>query len=227
MSLLNLKSLVSLIEEFRKNDWKIIIAIEGVDGCGKTTLAKKLKNLFPTAKLVKNPTTTDGEEERCLVSQEIRDLIMKYHHSSHLDPIAEISLFASSIIQNTSENISNTEGNLIICDRFLTSFIVYSRYAMIDFSDEEKEAVQEILHSTSQIIDKLTSDWTIIEIYMESNEEMIKNRILSGRDIKETNLSINKVINLYKDQIDFPIYARFEKFNFSEEIISIHKNATP
>jgi len=98
-----------------------LIDIEGIDGSGKTTQAKMLKNYLETkgysVELLKEPT-----------NGKIGTLIRKIlHEESNPDPYKMAELYANDRYENYIQNIRPAleSGKIIIMDRYLVSSIAY------------------------------------------------------------------------------------------------------
>ena len=115
----------------------MFISIEGIDGCGKSTIANKLYN-YLTKKgkdciLTREPGGTK-------VSDKCRDILL---NSDYLDNRAEIMLFLASRAQHVAELIipSLKAGKWIITDRYADSFFAYQSFGRennIDFETLKK-----------------------------------------------------------------------------------------
>ncbi|MSQ27169.1 MAG: dTMP kinase [Dehalococcoidia bacterium] len=109
----------------RLNAPGLFVALEGIDGAGKTTqadrLAEKLRIRWPSRQvlLLHEPGSTGlGERIRRLVKEE---------QGTTIDPIAELLLFAAARAQLVSEVIAPTlsAGGVVLCDRFTASTRAY------------------------------------------------------------------------------------------------------
>jgi dTMP kinase len=104
----------------------ILIALEGIDGAGKSTLAQKLVAQLcaqgKTVLLTKEPGGSNlGIHLRSLLAQE---------RGLSLDPKAEYLLFAADRAQHIAQVIrpALAAGTIVITDRFTDSSIVYQGY---------------------------------------------------------------------------------------------------
>ena len=109
----------------RLNAPGLFIAIEGIDGAGKTTqadrLAERLRSLRPNRQVLvlhEPGSTALGERIRQLVKQE---------QGTTIDPVAELLLFAAARAQLVGEVIVPTlsAGGVVLCDRFTASTRAY------------------------------------------------------------------------------------------------------
>ena len=101
------------------------IALEGVDGSGKSTVGKALLARLEAesipARLVREPGGTP-------VGESIRDLLL---HSDHLSPWAEVLLFAAQRAELVETVVGPTlaNGEWVISDRSYYSSIAYQGHA--------------------------------------------------------------------------------------------------
>ena len=102
------------------------ISLEGIDGCGKTTqwnlLKEYLKKENKPHKCVREPGSTQlGERLRTITKDSQIDIA----------PIAEAYLYATCRAQLVASIIKPAleQGEIVVCDRFLDSSLVYQGYA--------------------------------------------------------------------------------------------------
>lgn len=103
----------------------MFITFEGIDGCGKSTLAKalyeKLSILSMKVILTKEPgATKEGEH--------IRDILL--YQDNFLDPFTEFLLFASDRRAHAEKVIvpALQQGYIVISDRYADSSVAYQGY---------------------------------------------------------------------------------------------------
>lgn len=104
-----------------------LIAIEGPDGSGKTTQIELLKEYFLKNNYEIICTREPGGTD---ISEKIRDIILD-NNNSKMSSMCESLLYAASRAQLVNEVIKPAilEGKVVICDRFITSSIVYQGIA--------------------------------------------------------------------------------------------------
>jgi dTMP kinase len=101
----------------------MFIALEGIDGSGKTTQAKRLAEaLGEETVLVREPGGT-------VAGERIRELLKD--PELELDPLAELLLFCAARSQLTAEVIRPEleAGREVVCDRFSDSSVAYQGVA--------------------------------------------------------------------------------------------------
>ncbi len=101
----------------------LLISLEGLDGCGKTTVANHLERLL-----------TDGgyrvvhtrEPGGCAISERIRDLLLSPEHRE-MTATTEALLYAASRSQHVTDVIlpALKRGEAVISDRYIDSSIAY------------------------------------------------------------------------------------------------------
>ena len=97
------------------------ITIEGVEGAGKTTQAKRLAvALGPDVVLTREPGGTD-------VAERIRDIFLT---SDGITPLTELLLLAAARAQHVNELIrpALAANKIVICDRFTDATVAYQGY---------------------------------------------------------------------------------------------------
>ena len=98
----------------------MFIAIEGIDGCGKTTLAKKLASKIDSGVLTSEPAIEYicGKELHKFLRGELG-----------IAPLEQALMFAANRASHTVSKIlpSLGEGYNVICDRYLMSSLAYQK----------------------------------------------------------------------------------------------------
>lgn len=99
------------------------IVIEGIDGVGKSTLAKNLAESLRSNYSVLLTREPGGSA----LGREIRKILQT---TENIDPRAQFLLFAADRAQHIAEIIKPAieQGNIVISDRFIDSSIAYQCY---------------------------------------------------------------------------------------------------
>ncbi|MBV8547453.1 MAG: dTMP kinase [Acidobacteria bacterium] len=126
----------------------MFITFEGIEGSGKSTQLRRLAERLPDAVITKEPGGTP-------LADRIRAILLD--SSSHLDPIAELFLFAASRRQNVIEVIKPAlaHGNVVLCDRFTDSTLAYQGFGRLINIDQLRTL-------NAWATDSLTPDLTLL-----------------------------------------------------------------
>ncbi|MCY0851559.1 MAG: dTMP kinase [Thermoplasma acidophilum] len=162
----------------------MFIAIEGIDGAGKTTLAKGIGNLLLSegyrVYMTKEPT--DGMENYAGDGIELflKFTINRYAHQREID--------------NHMKN-----GEIVICDRYIRSSYAYQFEGVADFFGNSERA-WEWMNSVSEII-RIRPD---MQIYVDVDEKTAMERI-SRRGLKNPHFENEQKLRGVRQ-----IYRRFQ-----------------
>ncbi len=106
----------------------ILITVEGLEGCGKTSVIKFLENLFSEKKMKVKVYREPGSTK---IGEEIRKILLDKKEMV-LSPHTELLLYLAARTQLIEEKLNKDLGNfdIIICDRFYDSTLVYQGYAL-------------------------------------------------------------------------------------------------
>jgi dTMP kinase len=102
----------------------MFITFEGIEGSGKSTQLRRVAELLPNAVTTKEPGGTP-------VADRIRAILLD--STSHLDPIAELFLFAASRRQHVVEVIRPTlaRNGVVLCDRYTDATLAYQGFGRL------------------------------------------------------------------------------------------------
>lgn len=167
----------------------MFIVFEGGDGSGKSTVAKELakyiRNKYPEKSVVetREPGGTD-------LSEEIRNLLLYYDKET---PTAETEmlLMAASRAQHYETKIKpNRYNNIVICDRFVGSSIIYQGYGRgID--------INRILEVNKPMIEDPADILFIFDVDIEVGLNRVKNR-----------MKLKNLDRLDKEDLEFHLKVR-------------------
>lgn len=103
------------------------IAIEGPDGSGKSTVAKKLYHYLRQQGVKCVLTREPGGTE---ISEKIREIILD-NNNKEMDSMTEALLYAAARAQHVEEKIKPLleQGYVVITDRYVLSSLAYQGYA--------------------------------------------------------------------------------------------------
>ncbi len=103
----------------------ILIAVEGIDGSGKSTLIRNLSGMIEKENISVVQTREPGGS---WVGKHVRPLLQ--NQPQPLTPIAEYLLFAADRAQHMEDIIKPAlaEGKIVLCDRMGDSSVAYQGY---------------------------------------------------------------------------------------------------
>ena len=105
----------------------MFITFEGIEGCGKSTQAKRLVNRLRELAV---PLVFTLEPGGTNVGQKIRHILLD-SRNHHLSPLTELLLYAADRAQRVEEVIKPAleQEKWVLCDRFFDATTVYQGYA--------------------------------------------------------------------------------------------------
>jgi dTMP kinase len=103
----------------------MFITFEGLDGSGKTTQAKLLRDRLEAGGVEVVITREPGGTP---LGEQVRDLVL---HGDHVAPWAEAALYAAARAQHVDQLIrpALARGATVICDRYVDSSVAYQGIA--------------------------------------------------------------------------------------------------
>ena len=189
------------------------ISFEGIDGCGKTTQIKFLKEYLLkkgyNILVLREPGGTN-------VGEKVRDILLdKYNFIS---PVTEMLLYASSRAQLVEEKIlpAIEEGKIVLLDRFVDSSYVYQGYAR-GLGIEKVKVVNEI--ATMGILPDVT-------IYIDiTPEEAMKRRGKREADrLERESWDFHKKVREGYIKLVKEYPKRFVFIDGMQEIVKVHQD---
>lgn len=178
----------------------IFITFEGPDGCGKTTVCKKICEQLTAEGYDVVHTREPGGVG---IAEEIRDVILNPKNTA-MDARTEALLYAASRRQHLVEKVipAINEGKIVVCERFVDSSLAYQGYG-------RQIGFEQVLAINEFAIDGLFPDLTIyLDIEEEAGLARIKNRAFKDRlDVESlafhhrVNEGYQKVLESFKDRI--------------------------
>jgi len=126
------------------------LTFEGIDGCGKSTQAERLKRAL-TERLF--PVTHTFEPGGTMLGRKLRTILV--HDELNLSPFSEVLLFAADRRQDIDEIINPAlkRGDIVIGERFADSSVAYQGVAG-KVGKERVERLMDIV--TSGLVPDLT-----------------------------------------------------------------------
>lgn len=181
----------------------LLIVIEGIDGTGKTTQAKRLveylnANGYPTI-LLKEPT--DGP-----IGQKIRELA----NTGRTSPEEELELFIQDRIENCQKNIGPalTQGKIVVLDRYYFSSVAYQGALGLD--------PEEIL-KRNEAIAILPDLVILLDLPVHEGLRRIAQERKTQKDLFENEAYLEKVRAIFL-QIDRPFIRRIDALDSPEKV---------
>ena len=189
----------------------LFITIEGPEGSGKTTVAKKVVEQLETEGYKVLYTREPGGVG---IAEKIRDIILDVNNTN-LDPRSEALLYAASRRQHLIEKVvpALEKGYIVICDRFVDSSLAYQGHA-------RGLGIDEIYNINLFAIDTMFPDMTIL---LNIDPEVGLARIMSNRQDEVNRLDLEGM-NFHK-----LVHEGYEiiKEKYAERFTLVDGNDTP
>jgi dTMP kinase len=101
----------------------LFITFEGVEGCGKTTQMRLLKERLETAG---HRVTSTREPGGCPIADQMRAILLDAANAA-ITPLSELLLYAAARAQHVQEVIvpALERGETVLCDRFTDATVAY------------------------------------------------------------------------------------------------------
>lgn len=122
----------------------MFITFEGIEGCGKSTLARRL---FDRIRDLGIPAVLTLEPGGTRIGQAIRNILLDARND-HLSPLSELFLYEADRAQHVDEVIRPAldRGEWVVCDRFFDATTVYQGYGR----DQDMSLVRALNERASQ-----------------------------------------------------------------------------
>lgn len=189
----------------------LFITIEGPEGSGKTTVAKKVVEQLENEGYKVLYTREPGGVG---IAEKIRDIILDVNNTN-LDPRSEALLYAASRRQHLIEKVvpALNQGYIVICDRFVDSSLAYQGHA-------RGLGIDEIYNINLFAIDTMFPDMTIL---LNIDPEVGLARIMSNRQDEVNRLDLEGM-NFHK-----LVHEGYEiiKGKYAERFTLVDGNDTP
>ena len=189
----------------------LFITIEGPEGSGKTTVAKKVVEQLENEGYKVLYTREPGGVG---IAEKIRDIILDVNNTN-LDPRSEALLYAASRRQHLIEKVvpALNNGYIVICDRFVDSSLAYQGHA-------RGIGIDEIYNINLFAIDTMFPDMTIL---LNIDPEVGLARIMANRQDEVNRLDLEGM-NFHK-----LVHEGYEiiKEKYTERFTLVDGNDTP
>ncbi|MFC3882045.1 dTMP kinase [Bacillus songklensis] len=162
------------------------ITFEGPEGAGKTTIIQMLEQ---SLKKIGYPVLLTREPGGIKIAEEIRHIILN-PENTEMDPRTEALLYAAARRQHLTERVipALSEGQIILCDRFLDSSLAYQGFAR---GLGMKEVYQINEFAINGTMPHLT-------FYLDIDPEIGLKRITQNREREVNRLDLEKLDFHYK-----------------------------
>ena len=189
----------------------LFITIEGPEGSGKTTVAKRVVEQLENEGYKVLYTREPGGVG---IAEKIRDIILDVNNTN-LDPRSEALLYAASRRQHLIEKVvpALNQGYIVICDRFVDSSLAYQGHA-------RGLGIDEIYNINLFAIDTMFPDMTIL---LNIDPEVGLARIMANRQDEVNRLDLEGM-NFHK-----LVHEGYEiiKEKYAERFTLVDGNDTP
>jgi len=183
-------------------DYSLYIAVDGIDGCGKTTLSDGMKKMLQSKGRKVTLTREPGGTKTGAV---VRDLLISKEYE--LEPASELMLYCADRLEHQKKVVipETEKGNDVISDRFVSSTYAYQIFGR----GLDKDLLDYL---TKYSIVKKPDITFIIEIDPETALKRATERLLKEKKMESEGKFESLGIEFYKKVAEgFDWYAgRFE-----------------
>ena len=168
----------------------MFITFEGGEGCGKTSIINKLKG--DLLKITNIPLIVARDPGGTTIANQIRTILLS-SDNKEMSKETELLLYSASRAELVDKVIRpNLDNNIVLCDRFLDSTLVYQGYVR-GFSQESIWVIHD------ELAISLTPDITYIldvdpEIGLKRSFSALKNSSINEQKWEEETLDTHKKI---------------------------------
>ncbi len=189
----------------------MFVTIEGPEGSGKTTVAKKIVEALTKEGYKVMYTREPGG---VAIAEKIRDIILDVKNTN-LDPRCEALLYAASRRQHLIEKVvpALKDGYIVICDRFVDSSLAYQGYARDLGIDEIYDINLFAIHQ----------QWPDITILLDIQPEVGLARIMKNRQDEVNRLDLEDITFHQKVHKGYELI----KEKYANRITLVDGNQTP
>lgn len=110
----------------------VFLALEGIDGCGKTTQLNYLSDWLPQSGLMPKDSRLiiTREPGGTFLGKQLRQLLLNPSNNNCPEPLTELLLYAADRAQHISEKVKPCleKGDWVISDRFSGSTLAYQGF---------------------------------------------------------------------------------------------------
>ena len=189
----------------------LFITIEGPEGSGKTTVAKKIVETLTNEGI---KTIYTREPGGVGIAEKIRDIILDVNNTN-LDPRSEALLYAASRRQHLVEKVipALNNGYVVVCDRFVDSSLAYQGFA-------REIGIDEIYDINMFAIN---GKWPDITILLDIDPKVGLSRIMKNRQQEVNRLDLEGLSFHNKVHQGYDII----KEKYADRITLVDGNNTP
>lgn len=176
------------------------ISLEGIDGTGKSTIAKKIAD--EVIRFGKTPYLTRDPVREI---NPWADLYNIFERSERIDKLSEALLLLSSRVDNSRRRIKPAldQGNIVIADRFHDSWFAYQSIRLSEYFGNEMKALDYLISQHEILVNKgllLEPDKTFIfKVDPEISMQRVTER---SAKIKKSKYDILKLQKRVAEQYD-------------------------
>ena len=180
----------------------IFSTFEGNDGCGKTTVSRRIYDIL---KQQGYPVIYTREPGGISIAEQIREIILNPDNTA-MDARTEALLYAASRRQHLIEKIlpALADGKIVLCDRFIDSSLAYQGVG-------RGLGIEEVLHMNGFAVEDHMPDATVfLDVSFETGMKRVQlrgNKDRLDNEAKEFHLLVAKGYEEVKRRFADRIYC--------------------